>query len=106
MATVRVEWVNLSVGLLHDGGATNVIKDVVDDAINLAVTATATAAESRPDVPRDARYARVSAVEGNVIVAWGEDPTAAQDNGLLVLEGQVEAIPVADDEKLSFIELA
>jgi hypothetical protein len=106
MATVRVEWINLSVGLLHDGGSTNVVKDVIGEAAVVAVTSVATTPESRPDAPRDARYARVTAVEGNSIVAWGEDPTAAQDNGLLILEGNVEAVPVADDEKLSFIELA
>ncbi len=105
MASVRVEWINLAVGLLYDGGATNVVKDVAGNAAKLAVTSTATAAGSRPVAPSDARYARVSAVEGNSIVAWGADPTAAQDNGILVPEGQVEAIPVIPGEKLSFVEL-
>jgi hypothetical protein len=105
MAAVRVEWINLAVGPLYDGGSANVVKDVVGAATKLAVTSTATAAGSRPQAPAGARYARVTAIEGNAIVAWGADPTAAQDNGLVVAEGQVEAIPVAGGEKLSFVEL-
>jgi hypothetical protein len=105
MASVRVEWINLAVGMLHDGGAANVVKDVAGTATKLAVTSTATLAGSRPVAPAGARYARVSGVEGNSIVAWGADPTAAQDNGILVAEGQVEAIPVVAGQKLSFVEL-
>ena len=105
MATVRVEWINLAVGMLHDGGAGNVVKAVVGTATKLAVTSTATAAGSRPTAPAGARYARVSGVDGNSIVAWGADPTAAQDNGLLVSAGQAEAIPVTAGDKLSFVEL-
>lgn len=105
MASVRVEWINLAVGMLHDGGAANVVEDVAGTATKLAVTSTATEAASRPVAPAGARYARVSAVAGNSIVAWGADPTAAQNNGLLVTEGQVEAVPVAAGQKLSFVEL-
>ena len=106
MAIVRVEWINLAVGLLHDGGAANVVKEVAGAATKLSVTSTATEPGSRPQAPVGVRYARITAIEGFSIVAWGADPTAAQDNGLLVHEGQVEAIPVVAGEKLSFVELA
>lgn len=106
MTIVRVEWINLSVGPLYDGGAANVIREVVGAATALAVTGTATDAGSRPEAPAGARYARVTALDGNAIVAAGADPTADQTNGLVVASGAVELVPVASGDKLSFVEIA
>lgn len=105
MATLRVEWVNLSVGPLNDGGAANVVVGVLGAAAKFSVTGTATAAGSRPAAPAGARYARVTVTSGNAIVAWGADPTASQTNGLLVPAGTSELVPVAAGEKLSFVDL-
>lgn len=45
-------------------------------------------------------------MDGNVIAAWGEDPTAVQTNGMLVMQGAVELVPVSEGNLLSFVELA
>jgi hypothetical protein len=108
MATAIVEWVRLSSGPGFDGGEINIIKAVYGQRSALAVTAVATAPASRPVAPAggDMLYARVSAVAGNIIAAWGDDPTADQQNGLMILAGNVELIPIASGQKLSFVELA
>jgi hypothetical protein len=106
MARVHLEWVELSIGPLYDAGASNVVKGVFGAAQTLSVGASATAAGARPTAPAGARYARLSAVDGNVIAAWGADPTAAQANGMLVMQGAVELVPVAEGDLLSLVELA
>jgi hypothetical protein len=105
MATLRVEWVKLSVGPLNDGGGANIISGLVGSGAKFAVTAVATTAGSRPTAPAGAHYGRVTVTSGNAIVAWGADPTASQTNGLLVAAGNSELIPVAAGEKLSFVDL-
>ena len=105
MATLRVEWVTLSVGPLHDGGGANIVGAIFGNAEKFAVTSTATTAGSRPVAPAGARYARVTVTSGNAIAAWGADPTASQTNGLLVPAGSSELIPVAAVVKLSFVDL-
>ena len=118
MAKVRVEFVMLGISPGSDNNSANVLKALVGTPATLSVSATATVAASRPVAPSlpaspdptragyGRLYARISAVEGDTIVAWAADPTAAQDNGVLVLQGAVEAVPVAPGEKLSFVELA
>jgi hypothetical protein len=108
MAAVVVEWVKLSNSPGYDGGQQNIIKTVHGSRSALSVTGTATSAGSRPVAPSvdGPLYARVTAVTGNSIAEFGADPTATQTNGLLVIEGGVELIPVLAGDKLSFIELA
>ena len=105
MATLRVEWVTLSVGPLHDGGGANIIGATFGGAEKFAVTGTATTAGLRPVAPAGARYARVTVTSGNALAAWGADPTASQTNGLVIPAGNSELIPVAAGEKLSFVDL-
>lgn len=113
MTTASVEWVNLgpseAVGHFKTSEgrhSQNVLRDVQGTPARLAVTGTATTAGSRPVAPAGARYARVTAVDGNVIVAWGADPTASQTNGIVIPAGMVEPVPIEEGQKLSFIELA
>lgn len=98
MTQIRYEFGALSHGALIAGR--------VAGAGALAVTGTATVAGSRPTVPAGASVARLTAIDGHVIAEHGADPTAAQDNGILVPAGATEAIGVAAGEKLSFVELA
>jgi hypothetical protein len=108
MAAVIVEWVRLSSGPGFDGGEVNIIKAVHGQRAALAVTAAPTAAAERPVAPAggDMLYARVTALAGNIVVAWGDDPTADQLNGVSILAGGVEPIPVLPGQRLSFVELA
>ena len=55
--------------------------------------------------PAGTEYARLTALDANIIASWGVDPTAAVGEGLLVLTGQVEVMKVADGDLLSFIEV-
>lgn len=111
-AKVRLEWIVL--GPADKGQAENVIKRVVGKAAAFDVSATPTIPGSQPVAPavpdlqpNERLYARVSGVSGNTIAHWGRDPTAAQDNGILVPAGGVEVLPAAPAEtKLSFVELA
>ena len=106
MSNVRVEWVTLGTGALYDGTAPNVLRAAVGSATLLTAGATATAAGSRPQAPAADRslFARVSAVDGPVIAAFGANPTAAANNGVLILEGQIELLPVVPGDLLSFIQ--
>lgn len=118
MANVRVEFMTLGTSPGFDNHSSGVLKALLGTPVKLAVSSTATVAASRPVAPNlpspanPARadygriYARVTAIDGNVIVQTGSDPTAAQTNGVLVLAGSVEPIPLLAGEKLSFIELA
>ena len=112
MAKVRVEWITL--GFNSSGGNENVLSKQIGSAVSVAgITTTATVAGNRPVAPavgsigqNSGLHARISGVEGNSIVAWGADPTASQTNGLLIMAGGVEVIPVDPGQKLSFVELA
>ena len=106
---IRYEWVTLGIGALHDGSAPNVLRSIVGSGAALPVTGSATAAGSRPVAPASERaplFARITAIDGNVVVATGADPTASQTNGILVMQGGVELLPVAPGDKLSFVGLA
>ena len=105
MTNVRVEWVTLGTGALYDGTAPNVLRAVAGAAVLLTVGTTATSAGSRPQAPAmdHTLFARISAIDGAVIAAFGVNPTAAANNGVLVLEGQVELLPVVPGDLLSFI---
>lgn len=106
MAKVRVEWITLGVGPLYNGKHENVLDEIVQAEPLIDVTTTATAPASRPLAPAgELVHARITAVTGDVIAAWGPDPTAAQTNGVLVLEGGVELVPVVQGDRLSFVEL-
>lgn len=109
MGKLRIEYVQLGAGRNVDGTAVNVIKRVIASAPTLAVTTTATAAGSRPTVPPlqngEPHITRLTALEGNLIVAWGSNPTAADNQGLLLMEGMCEGIPMAAGDLISAIEV-
>lgn len=107
-ARVKVEYVYLGDGRTVDGASENVIEKIVSVLDYIAVTDTATAAESRPVTPAATgagqMYARVTALDAPVIVAWGADPTASVTSGLRLPMDQPEAVPVSPGELLSFLE--
>lgn len=113
MAKVRVEFITLGESESKDA-APNVLVGMIGSGVTLDVTSTATTAGNRPTAPAfagnvktgEVMYARVSGVTGAVVVAWGTNPTATQANGVLVMEGSIELIPVEAGQRLSFIELA
>jgi hypothetical protein len=109
MARAKVEFVHMGEGTIVDGRGINVLQSVVTTLDYITVTDTATAAESRPAAPPPlegggAMYARVTAVDGPVIVAWGANPTASATSGVRLCEDQPEMIPVVTGTLLSFVE--
>lgn len=105
MSTMRVEFIKLGTGELYDKAGPNIINGMVGTPLNIAVTITATVPASRPVVPVGTEYARLTALDANIIASWGANPTAAIGEGLLMLSGQVEVMKVADADLLSFIEV-
>lgn len=105
MSTMRVEFIKLGTGELYDKAGPNIINGLVGTPQSVSVTISATAPASRPVVPAGTEYARLTALDANIIASWGVDPTAAIGEGLLVLSGQVEVMKVADADLLSFIEV-
>lgn len=104
MATkVRIEYGDIN---RPDTASPGLMTSIPTDVDTLTVGVTATAGEDRPIVPDGVNYAFVIAVDGNVIVAAGDDPTADQISGKLCLQGVETPIPVEGGQLLSFIELA
>lgn len=111
MARAQVSFVQLYDGVRIGGSPNPILRRVTSTLALIDVAETATAAEDRPEVPSPADnlsqlYARVTALEGNIMVAWGDDPTASETEGLLILANSVEVIPVRPGEKLSFIAVS
>lgn len=113
MATsARVEFVTMGVGPLYNGVHANVLRQRLQSDAILAVTGTATSGGSRPTAPAASAapgeqiYARVTAIEAAIYVAWGADPTATATNSLMLVPNVAEMIPVAGGDKLSFLAVA
>ncbi len=105
MSTMRVEFIKLGTGELYDKAGPNIINGQVGTPQSVSVTTSATAPASRPAVPVGTEYARLTALDANIIASWGANPTAAVGEGLLVMSGQVEVMKVAEGDLLSFIEV-
>lgn len=107
MASVRYEFVKLGRAVGTSGWADNVITDSVGTGGTLAVTTTATTADSRPVAPNvglvGQLYARLTAIDGPVHVEKGSDPTATLTNGLRLVPNVPEVLAVKPGELLSFI---
>lgn len=106
--SVRVEFVALGRG----GAPENIVRSLEAASIhNLAVTNTATAAESRPAAPSGGGDSfgcavRLIAKQNPVFVAWGTNPTATLTNSMELVPGIPEVVYLKDGEKLSFISEA
>jgi hypothetical protein len=107
-ARVKVEFVHLGDGVLQDGKAQNIIQTLVQANDYRAVTTSATSGGSRPAAPSTTgigpMYARVTALDNPVIVAWGTNPTASVTSGIRLQIDRDELIPVMPGELLSFME--
>lgn len=112
MPRANYEIVTLGIAPLYNGAASNVVNRVLQRAAAIDVTTTATAAGSRPTVPAsptgEPLYARITALDGPILVAWGENPTASATapDCLRIEAGSVEVIPVQASQRLSFLEVA
>lgn len=106
MATVRLEFLNVSTITWNSVQNQPLIRGLVGTPQDITVTGTATTSGSRPVVPDACYFARVTAFDAAVIVAWGDDPTAAVGSGLVIAAGRSEQIPVVPGNKLSFIDLS
>jgi len=104
VSKVRIEWVILGPTPSAQAAPTLLVQKVVGNAVVVEATASATAPQSRPAAPAGATYARVTFLTGSTIVDFGTDPTAAQDRGVLYSEGMIDAFPIAEGTKFSFVE--
>ncbi|MBX9757199.1 MAG: hypothetical protein K2Y29_00370 [Beijerinckiaceae bacterium] len=106
-ARVKVEFIHLGDGARIDGGAENVIETLVQANDYLAVTTTVTVAGSRPAAPaptgKGQMYARVTALDNPVIVAWGSNPTASNTSGVRLQADRDELFPVSQGDLLSIM---
>lgn len=110
MARAQVSFIQIFDGVRITGGPVAVLRSVATTLAPIDVDGTATSGESRPVVPAPADglsqlYARVTALDGPIMAAWGDDPTASATSGLLIVADATELIPVQTGEKLSFIEV-
>lgn len=108
MARVRIEWVRLGSGPDSAGGGwMNTIEETYGTPMSLEVTGAATAAGSRPTAPAFGSYSRGHArilSDSAVVVARGEDPTAALNvKGNYVAAGGDVVLPAKAGDKFSFI---
>lgn len=111
MARAQISFVQIFDGVRIMGGPNAIIRSVTSTLAPIDVDGTATAGEARPVVPVPADtmsqlYARVTALDGALMAAWGADPTASDTSGLLIVSDATELIPVEAGDKLSFIEVA
>lgn len=109
MARAKVEWVHMGEGTMIDGRGANVLQKIISALNYITVTTSATESGSRPAAPPPlegggAMYARVTALDAPVIVAWGADPTASNTSGVRLGTDQPEMIPVVQGSLLSFLE--
>lgn len=104
--STKIEIVHVGEGLDVSRSARNVIHGLAQTLATISVTTAATLGGSRPVVPASDRriYARITPIDGNVIVAWGADPTASDTSGIIVTAGTTELIHVRPGELLSLIE--
>jgi hypothetical protein len=108
-ARAKVEFIHLTEGTRVDGRSSNLIESVVSSIDYVAVSTIATSGGSRPAAPapeegRGQLWARVTALDNPVIVAWGSDPTASNTSGVRLPTDQPECIPVVEGDLLSFLE--
>ena len=102
MTTARIEFLKLGVGALYDGTPENCIAGVHAVA-EIEATATATAGNARPAAPVKG-MARVIALGGPIIVAFGYDPTAARlTPGVYVTDGSDVVVPVNAGDFISVL---
>ncbi len=107
----RVEFVKMGSGIGADGRHANIVKTLLSAPAVVAVSSTATTGGSRPQAPAASAapgeqiYARVTCLDLPIYVAWGVDPTATATNSLMLTANGVEMIPVAGEDKLSFLEV-
>jgi hypothetical protein len=110
MSTVRIEWLHLGIGQLIDRAGSNLPNAVLAVIPSFSVGPAPTVPANRPAAPGTVSalptHAKVHALDGSVIVAWGSDPTAAEDSGLLIEPGEPALIPLTSGDKLSFIATA
>lgn len=108
MTKLRTEFLTLGRGKGADGTAENVIHSEVGTPATTTLT-TGTlggSPDNRITVPAGAEYVRYSALEGDLYVATGADPTAAAGSGLLVFQNTVEFRKVTPGELIDAISLA
>lgn len=107
MSAVRIEWLHLGIGQLIDRVGANLPSTVLAVVPSFAVDGAPTTPGNRPVAPGTASelptHARIHALDGPVIVAWGADPTAAENAGLRVDPGAPVVVPVTGGDKLSFV---
>lgn len=116
-ARVKISYVQLNDGRFGINGGSPILRKVISSLPLITVTTTATLAGSRPAAPAQADpdspyYARVTAIDNPVLVAWDDtdanDPTAsdASGPGVRIEAGSVELIPMIEGRKMSFIEVS
>lgn len=103
MAKVRIEYGRLN---RPDSAAPGTMAEIPTTAVAITSSAVATAPGSRPTIPAGVHYAFITAIDGNVIVLAGTDPTAVQGSGKLLIQGVETLVKVTPGHLLSFIDLA
>lgn len=103
MSTMGVTWIRFGQGFPYDGSGTNIIGEVISRE---TVTTSGISAQSgvAPDL---ANGAIVHAVDANLLVTKGDNPTASPTEGVPVLLGEKEAfgLIVTGATKIAGIEL-
>jgi hypothetical protein len=99
MSTMHVSWVKIASGFT--GQALNIVRAISSAQ---AVTTSGTSAQSSAG-PTGITNVLVSAVDADLYVAFGSNPTAAPTTGIFVRTGQTHLLEVASGDKIAGIQV-
>lgn len=107
-ARLRIEYVTVGDGLRSNGQADHLLRQVLGSVAPVEVTSAPLAGGDRITVPTFAAelgqiFARCTALEADVIVTWGDDPTAGTTgaDSLWLVTGTTDLIPVLEGTVIS-----